>query len=162
MSLDFLCTTRNLPFKDIPYLQLMKLPEVKDFCSLGNQRYLMIDDCPGVSSEAVSGFGNVFHLHVCRCHNIMEVHILQGNNQFLVLNSCFGVKSVKLSHHDYIHVKIIDCNGLVDFKNHGSVYSLDFTLNKRWTKEAIPRNYHYLKGEEEIEEAKDQEIIAGK
>jgi hypothetical protein len=60
------------PFKEITYLHLTDLPEVKDFSSLGSQRYLMICCCDGLSSEAVKGFGNVFHLHITRCNNVLE------------------------------------------------------------------------------------------
>jgi hypothetical protein len=36
------------PFKDIPYLELQRLDDVKDFTSLGNHRCLIISECPGL------------------------------------------------------------------------------------------------------------------
>jgi hypothetical protein len=139
--------TDIIPFKDIPYLELMQLPEVTDFSALGNQRYLMIWECPGLSDEAVSGFGNVFHLHIFNCENLTEVKNLQGKNKFLTLDSCFGLQSVELSNQDYIHVNIIQC-GLDNFKIYGTVYSLEMAITKRWTKATIPRKYQYLNGKE--------------
>jgi hypothetical protein len=79
------------PFKDIPYLELKQLPEVKDFSSLGSQRYLKIDDCPGLSNEAMRGFGNVFQLCISCCHNLTEVRSLNGNNRILTLDLCGGL-----------------------------------------------------------------------
>jgi hypothetical protein len=41
------------PCKNIPYLQLKELSGVQNFACLGNQRYLIIESCPGLSGEAV-------------------------------------------------------------------------------------------------------------
>jgi hypothetical protein len=139
------------PFKDIPYIDLMLLSEVKDFSSLGKQRYLTIYHCRGLSDEAVNGFGNVFHLGINSCHNITEVKLPKGNNNFLSLISCPSLKSVELSSQDYIHVIIWTCITIDNFKIHGTVYSLDFTYNEQWKKETIPRKYQYLNGEEKTQ-----------
>jgi hypothetical protein len=135
------------PFKDIPYVELIQLSGVRDFSCLGSQRYLKVDDCPGLSNEAMRRFGNVFQLCISNCYNITEVSNLLGNNRFLTLESCCALKSVELSNEDYIHVTINRIN-LDNFNILGSVYSLDFNLNERWTKETIPRKYQYLNGEE--------------
>jgi hypothetical protein len=135
------------PFKDIPYLELLVLPEVRDFSSIGNQRYLAISKCLGLSDEAMSGFGNVFHLRISDCDNITEVRNLQDKNKFLFLSFCRRLKSVELSNQDYIYVNINRIT-LDNFKILGRVYSLDFTLNERWTRDMIPRKYQYLNGEE--------------
>jgi hypothetical protein len=141
------------PIKDIRFLQLMNLPEVQNFSCLGTQRYLMIHMCPSLSNEDVRGFGNVFHLCISYCRTISEVTThLKGNNKFLTLTFCLGLKSVELSGDDYIQVRIIKCGNLDNFKIQGSIYSLDFTLSERWTKETIPRKYQYLNGEEKSEE----------
>jgi hypothetical protein len=57
---------------------------------------------------------------------------------------------VELSIQGYIKVGILEFNvrKLENFKILGTVYSLDFTLSERWTKEMIPRKYQYLNGEE--------------
>jgi hypothetical protein len=138
------------PFKEIPYLELLQLTGVRGFASLGSQRYLKIDGCPDLSDAAMRMFGNVFQLCIHNCHNMTEVSNLDGNNKCLTLYSCFGLRSVELSNQDYIQVKILQFNKkkLDNFKILGSVYSLEFTLNERWTKEMIPRKYEYLNGEE--------------
>jgi hypothetical protein len=140
--------TDIIPFKDIPYLELIRLSEVKDFSSLGNQRYLKIEDCQELSNEAVSGLGNVFHLYISHCHLITEVRNLNGKIEFLTLRFCLGLKSVELSEKDYIYVRIFDRINLDNFSILGSVYSLNFSFSERWTKETIPRKYQYLNGEE--------------
>jgi hypothetical protein len=142
-----LSITDIIPFKDIPYLDLVYLPEVKDFSSLGSQRYLAIFKCQGLSDEAMSGLGNVFHLRIYECDKMTEVKHLLGKNQFLFLSFCRGLKSVELSNQDYLHVTIHRLI-LDNFKIHGTVYSLNFTYNAQWTKEMIPRKYQYLNGEE--------------
>jgi hypothetical protein len=139
------------PFKDIPFLQLMNLPEVTNFSCLGAQRYLMIHLCPSLSNEDVRAFGNVFHLCISYCRTISEAH-LKGNNRFLTLSFCRELKSVELSGDNYVQVRIMKCGNLDNFKIQGSIYSLDFTLNERWTEETIPRKYQYLNGEEKTEE----------
>jgi hypothetical protein len=136
------------PFKDIPYLELANLSDVDDFSCLGNQRYLKIDGCHGLSDKAANGLGNVFHLDISSCRNITEFVPLNGSNKFLTLNNCFGLRSVELSNQDYFYVKIMDCSSIFNFKIHGKVYSLVFALNEQWTKETIPSNYQYLNGEE--------------
>jgi Leucine-rich repeat (LRR) protein len=142
------------PLKDIPRLRLERLTGVEDFSCLGSQRYLIIRHCKGLSNEAVQGFGNVFHLEITSCHNLTEVRNLNGKIEFLTLNFCHGLRSVELSNQEYCHVRIVryDEHQLADFNILGTVYSLDFTLTKRWTKETIPRRYQYLNGEEKWEE----------
>jgi hypothetical protein len=147
LILDSCSSIRDIsPCKDIPYIELRHLTGVKDFSCLGNQRYLMIFDCQGLFSEAVKGFGNIFNLHIHSCHNINEITNLNGNNQYLTLNSCGELRSVELSQRDFLSVKILKCNHLHAFRILGTVYSLEFTFNKRWTKEMIPRKYQYLNG----------------
>jgi hypothetical protein len=105
----------------------MELPEVKDFSSLGNQRYLVICQCEGPSNEAVKGFGNVFHLHITSCNNVIEFKNLHGkNNKILTFISCLGLRLLELSEQEYLRVIIRNCSGLDDFKIYGTVYSLDF------------------------------------
>jgi hypothetical protein len=145
--------TEIIPFKNVPYLHLQWLPEVKDFSSLGNQRYLMICHCEGPSNEAMKGFGNIFHLYITSCNNVTEIENLRGHkNKILYLGDCLGLRLLELSEQDYIQVNIRSCSNLDDFKIHGTIYSLFFTLNERWTKETIPRKYQYLNGEEKHQE----------
>jgi hypothetical protein len=99
----------------------------------------------------VRGFGNVHHLNISFCRQIAEVRNLSGKIEFLTLSSCAGLRSVELSNQDYIHVKILQCNYLDNFRILGTVYSMEFTLNKRWTKEMISRKYQYLNGKEKEE-----------
>jgi hypothetical protein len=136
------------PFKDIPYLELIRLSEVNDFSCLGNQRYLKIEDCQGLSDQAVRGLGNVYRLYISHCHVITEVRNLHGKIEFLTLRFCLGLKSVELSEKDYIYVRIFDRINLDNFSILGSVYSFNFSFSERWTKETIPRKYQYLNGEE--------------
>jgi hypothetical protein len=130
------------PFKDIPYLQLQCLPNV-NFSCLGNQRFLMISQCPGLSSEDVRGFGNVFHLWIFKCHSLKDVSTSKGRSKFLIVDCCSGLESVTLSESDYFQVRILKCNSLGNFRIQGTVYSLDFPLNARWTIDRIPRKYQY-------------------
>jgi hypothetical protein len=149
LVLDYCAVTDISSCKDIPYLELRHLSRVKDFSPLGNQRYLMIWECQALSSDAVRRFRNVFYLHIYRCHKVNEVGYLNGNNKYLILKSCGGLRSVELAKEDYISVKILKCNYLDNFKIIGTVYALGFTINERWTKDMIPRKYQYLNGEKE-------------
>jgi hypothetical protein len=116
--------------------------------------YLVVCDYLfGLSSEAVIGFGNVFHVHITSCNNVIEFKSPQDkNNRILTFINCLGLRSLELSEQDYIQVMVRSCCGLDEFQIHGTVYSLDFTLNERWTKQCIPPRYQYLNGEEKEEE----------
>jgi hypothetical protein len=80
------------PFKNIPYLDLDTLVNVKDFSCLGNQKYLKVAKCDGLSTDAVSHFGNVFHLCIINCRNVVAAKGL-WRNQFLILKFNKGLPS---------------------------------------------------------------------
>jgi hypothetical protein len=57
---------------------------------------------------------------------------------------------VELSNQDYIRVNILRCgDNLVNLRILGTVYSLKFTLSKKWTKETVPQR-KLKEGEEEV------------
>jgi hypothetical protein len=110
-------------FQNIPYLTIFSLSSVKDFSSLGKQKYLSIAYCDGLSDEALSGFGNVIRLSIDSCRGISEVKGLE-KTQFLQVHGCYELTTVVLAGKDYVQVSI-EKSGLETLEIPGRVYSLE-------------------------------------
>jgi hypothetical protein len=134
------------PFKNIPYLDLELLVRVKDFSCLGNQKYLKIAKCDGLTDEAVSHFGNIFHLCVIGC-NITVVNGLT-HNRFIAFESNDSLKEIHLPGTDYICVIVRYCWVHVVVHLTGRIYSLETADNKKCSVKGLNGNCSYLNGEE--------------
>jgi hypothetical protein len=134
------------PFKDVPFLQLEILMKVKDFSCLGNQKYLKIAQCPGLTDEAVSHFGNVYHLCIVGC----SIGVVKGltHNRFLKFESNVYLKEVYLTGKDYILVCFQFCGNQMKVHLTGRIYSLEFTENTICNTADLRRKCNYLNGEE--------------
>jgi hypothetical protein len=132
-------------FKNIPCLHLESLIYVEDFSCLGNQRYLKISKCDGLNDEAVSHFGNIYHLCIFNC----KIAIVKGltHNQFIILDSNYSLKEIFLSGKDYIHVSARYCLYQVKIHLTGRVYSLEVTELGR-SMEDLKRQCSYYNGKE--------------
>jgi hypothetical protein len=135
------CTGINdlFPFRNIPYLVLEALTSVKDFSCLGNQKYLNIIKCDGLSDDAITHFGNIFHLSIVDCHHITHLKGL-NNNRFIRVHFCHCVQSTDLPGREYISVSLIGCPWLLNLNITGKVYSLELTKPDRWGKEILARH----------------------
>jgi hypothetical protein len=137
------------PFKNVPYLHLESLRYAKDFSCLGSQRYLKISRCEGLNDEAVSHFGNIYHLCIFNCN----ISIINGltHNRFIILDSNDKLKEIYLPGKDYIHVAARYCFNLARIHLTGRVYSLDISELGR-SMESLKRNCSYLNGKEMAQE----------
>jgi hypothetical protein len=108
------------PLKNIPYLHLETLKNVKDFSCLGTQRYLKIARCEGLNDEAVTHFGNISHLSILNC-NIITVRTRLTHNRFMILDSNDSLKEIHLPGKDYIHVTARCCFNLTRLNLTGRV-----------------------------------------
>jgi hypothetical protein len=148
-KLDLIEPTGNIditPLRNVPYLHLEGLPILTDLSCFGNQRYLNICGCTGLSNEAVRNFGNVFHLSIRNCIGITEI-IGLTNNSKVNIDSCHLLKKLDLRGKDYISVSVLKCNDLNDFRVSGRIYYLEFLRNTPWEKSLFDFNYEYLNGE---------------
>jgi hypothetical protein len=134
------------PFKDIPYLDLAHLSNGRDFSCLGNQRYLKIAQCDGVTDEAVSHFGNISHLSFFGC----GISVIKGltHNMFISFESNLKLKEIHLQGKDYIRVSVKRSWPPVAVYLTGRIYSLEIADNKRCSVEGLEGNCNYLNGEE--------------
>jgi hypothetical protein len=156
-----LCDCRGVrdvyPFRNVPYLILDKLTSVEDFSCLGNQKYLHIVNCNGLSDEAMTHFGNVFHLFIVDCHQVTHVKGL-NNNRFIRFHVCHCIQSVDLPGREYIRVSMTGCPWLLNLNITGKVYSLEVTKSNRWDKEFLARHCDYVNGEETRPYLKTSEV----
>jgi hypothetical protein len=135
------------PFQNIPYLQLDNLSKVKSFSCLCNQKYLKISKCEGLTDEAVSHFGNIFHLHIFDCSSITVIKGLTYN-RFIIIESNYNLEEIYLSGKDYILVSVKHNWRPVEVHLTGRVYSLEVTDTENCIVEDLKRNSSYLNGEE--------------
>jgi hypothetical protein len=134
------------PFRNVPHLDLELLVRVKDFSCLGNQKYLKISKCDGLTDEAVSHFGNIFHLCVIDC----KITVVNGltHNRYIALESNDSLKEIHLPGKDYLCVIVRYCWVPVVVHLTGRVYSLETAENKRCSVKGLDGKCSYLNGEE--------------
>jgi hypothetical protein len=112
------------PVKEIPYLRLTDLPNVKEFSCLGeHQKCLIIDYCPGLRDKDFRNFGKVFSLSVHGCENISVIQHLQEVRYLDIWGCCF-LEKVDLEGMEYLFVEISSCSLLKQVNVEGRLYSL--------------------------------------
>jgi hypothetical protein len=144
---DCRTVTDLTPFKNIPYLELESLSNARGFSCLGNQKYLKISKCEGLTDEAASHFGNIFHLQIFDCSSINVINGLT-HNRFIILESNDKLEEIYLPGKDYILVSVKHNCLPVALHLTGRVYSLEITDTENCIVEDLKRNSSYLNGEE--------------
>jgi hypothetical protein len=110
----------------IPYITITNCPKIEDFSCLGaSQRFLVVTLCPSLKNSDLNNFGNISHLSISLCANIISIErTALVNNRYLHLR-LENLQEIRLTGTSYVKVWILNCPQLSKLDITGRVHVLN-------------------------------------